>query len=105
MTRRYDIPFWRSYWRRTEIKGIIVNAGGIVLIIPVRFLCIGRSEYLGDRDLFGEICHAAHEDGMAVFARWIQASHEEFYQAHPDWLQWMVMESLIKRRPVYHVYQ
>ena len=27
---RYDIPWWRAHWKRTEVQGVIVNAGGIV---------------------------------------------------------------------------
>src|ERR1700730_7242864 len=26
----YDIAWWRKYWKRTNIQGIVVNAGGIV---------------------------------------------------------------------------
>lgn len=82
----YDIPWWRNYWKRTELKGIIANAGGIVAYYPTRIPLHRRSDYLGGRDLFGEICHAAHEDGIAVFARMDSSkAHEEFYRAHPDW--------------------
>ena len=45
-----------------------------------------QAEYLGGRDLFGDLCHAAHDDGLAVFARMdSNRAHEEFYHAHPDW--------------------
>jgi len=27
---RYDIPWWREYWKRTEVQCVIINAGGIV---------------------------------------------------------------------------
>ncbi len=83
---RYDIPWWRNYWKRTELKGIIVNAGGIVAYYPTKVPFHRRAEYLGNRDLFGEISQAAHEDGIAVFARMDSSkAHEEFYQAHPGW--------------------
>ena len=26
---RYDIPWWRDYWKRTAVQGVIINAGGI----------------------------------------------------------------------------
>src|SRR5579885_3663982 len=26
---RYDIVWWREYWSRTGIQGVIINAGGI----------------------------------------------------------------------------
>ncbi|HEY3834923.1 MAG TPA: twin-arginine translocation signal domain-containing protein, partial [Bryobacteraceae bacterium] len=25
---RYDIPWWREYWKRTAVQGVIINAGG-----------------------------------------------------------------------------
>jgi hypothetical protein len=83
---QYDIPWWRSYWRRTETQGIIVNAGGIVAYYPTRIPLHRKAEYLQGSDLFGDLCRAAHEDGLVVFARMdSNRAHEEFYQAHPDW--------------------
>ena len=34
---RYDIAWWREYWTRTAIQGVIVNAGGIVAYYPSRY--------------------------------------------------------------------
>jgi hypothetical protein len=31
---RYDIGWWRQYWKRTQTQGVIVNAGGIVAYYP-----------------------------------------------------------------------
>jgi hypothetical protein len=27
---RYDVDWWRAYWRRTKLDAVIINAGGIV---------------------------------------------------------------------------
>jgi Hypothetical glycosyl hydrolase 6/Beta-galactosidase trimerisation domain len=84
---QYDIPWWRSYWKQTDTKGIVVNAGGIVAYYPTRIPLHKKAAYLkeGD-DLFGNICRAAKEDGIAVFARMdSNRASEEFYRAHPDW--------------------
>ncbi len=84
--QQYDIPWWRSYWRRTNTRGIIANAGGIVAYYPTKIPLHRKAEYLGNGDLFGDLCRAAHKDGLAVFARMdSNRAHEEFYQAHPDW--------------------
>lgn len=84
--QQYDIDWWRGYWKRTETKGVVVNAGGIVAYYPSKIPLHKRAQYLNGRDLFGEICKAAHEDGVAVFARMdSNRAHEEFYKAHPDW--------------------
>jgi hypothetical protein len=31
---RYDAEWWRAYWRRTRVQGLVVNAGGIVAYYP-----------------------------------------------------------------------
>lgn len=84
--QQYDISWWRNYWRRTGTRGIIANAGGIVAYYPTKIPLHRKAEYLGEGDLFGDLCHAAHADGLAVFARMdSNRAHEDFYQAHPDW--------------------
>jgi hypothetical protein len=84
--QRYDIAWWRQHWKRTQIQGVIVNAGGIVAYYPSRFPLHYRAAALGDRDLYGELASAAHEDGLAVLARMdSNRAHEDFYRAHPDW--------------------
>lgn len=83
---QYDIAWWRTFWKETGTKGVVVNAGGIVAYYPTRIPLHRKAQYLGDRDLFGELCRAAHEDGVVVFARMdSNRAHEEFYNAHPDW--------------------
>src|SRR5512140_400438 len=66
---RYDLAWWRSHWRKTRVEGIIVNAGGIVAYDPSRVAWRRQAQYLGGRDLFGDSCRAAHEEGLAVMAR------------------------------------
>ncbi|MFB3826200.1 MAG: beta-galactosidase [Bryobacteraceae bacterium] len=83
---RYDIAFWREYWKRTEVQGVIINAGGIVAYYPSKFPLHRRAEFLGGRDLYGELCKAAHDDGVVVLARMdCNRAAEDFYRAHPDW--------------------
>jgi hypothetical protein len=83
---QYDIPWWKSFWRQTNTEGIVVNAGGIVAYYPTKIPLHRKAEFLGDRDLFGDLCRAAKEEGVVVFARMdSNRAHEEFYRAHPDW--------------------
>jgi hypothetical protein len=83
---RYDIPWWRQYWKRTCTQGVIINAGGIVAYYPSKFPLHHQAEYLNGRDLYGELAAAAHADGLAVLARMDSSrAHEDFYRAHPDW--------------------
>ena len=82
----YDIEWWRGQWKRTQVQGIIVNAGGIVAYYPTKILYHYQAQSLQGRDIFGDLCKAAHNDGLAVFARMdSNRANEEFYKAHPDW--------------------
>ncbi|MBN2328110.1 MAG: beta-galactosidase, partial [Candidatus Omnitrophica bacterium] len=83
---RYDIAWWRQHWKRTEIQGVIINAGGIYAYYPSKFNLHHRAEALSGRDLYGELTQAAHEDGLVVLARMdSNRAHEDFFKAHPDW--------------------
>jgi len=83
---RYDLAWWRQHWKRTQTQGIVVNAGGLVAYYPSAVPLHRPAEHLGGRDLFGELCRAAHEDGVVVFARMdSNRAREEFQRAHPDW--------------------
>lgn len=83
---QYDIAWWRTFWKQTQTQGIVVNAGGIVAYYPTKIPLHRKAEYLAGRDLFGELYHAAKEDGLVVFARMdSNRAHQEFYDTHPDW--------------------
>ena len=83
---RYDIAWWRRYWKRTQVQAVIINAGGIVAYYPSTFPLHHRAEFLGDRDLFGELTKAAHDDGIFVMARMdSNRTAEDFFLAHPGW--------------------
>ncbi len=83
---RFDLGEWRAYWKRTALDGVVVNGGGITAYYPTNVAFHRRAEFLGDRDLFGEITRAAHEDGLAVFSRMdSNRADEAFYRAHSDW--------------------
>lgn len=84
--QHYDIDWWRAYWKRTRVQGVIINAGGIVAYYPSKFNLHYRARFLGARDLYGELARVAHQDGLAVLARMDSSrAHEDFYRAHPDW--------------------
>src|SRR6516225_4689249 len=50
----YDIAWWRTYWKRTQTQGVIINAGGIVAYYPSDVPFHRRAEHLNGRDLFVE---------------------------------------------------
>ena len=68
------------------MQGVIINAGGIVAYYPSKFPLHHRAEFLGGRDLYGDLAGAAHADGLAVLARMdSNRTAEDFFRAHPDW--------------------
>jgi hypothetical protein len=83
---RYDSDWWRAYWRRTKVQGVIVNAGGIVAYYPSKFGLQHRARFLGDGDLYGDIVRAARAEGLTVLARMdSNRADPAFYDEHPDW--------------------
>jgi len=83
---RFDLAWWRNYWRRTRVQGVIVNAGGIVAYYPSAFPLQHRAQYLGERDLYGDTVAAAHADGLVVLARMdSNRADERCYVEHADW--------------------
>src|SRR5260370_16645823 len=83
---RYDIAWWREFWKRTQVQGVILNAGGIVAYYPSKYPLQHRAEFLGDRDLYGDLAKAAHDDGLVIVAR-MDSNHtsDNFFKAHPAW--------------------
>jgi len=99
---RYDIGWWKEEWKRTRIQGIVVNAGGIVAFYPTQVPMHRRAQFLGDRDLFGELRQAAREEGLAVFARMDSGgAGEEFFRAHPTWFSTDVNGAPYRARDLY----
>src|SRR5262245_52400193 len=47
---RYEIAWWRKYWRRTETQGVIINAGGIIAYYPSQVPGHRQAQYLNGRD-------------------------------------------------------
>ncbi len=83
---QYDIPWWRDFWKRTAVQGVILNAGGIVAYYPSKYPLQHRAEFLGNRDLYGDLAKVAHADGLVVIARMdSNRTSEDFFKAHPDW--------------------
>ena len=39
---RYDIAWWRDYWKRTAVQGVVINAGGISSGLEEFFAMPGR---------------------------------------------------------------
>ncbi len=83
-----DINAWLDYWTSLKLDALLLNAGGIVAFYPTKIPYHHRSQYLGERDLFGDFAKAAKKRGLRVVARLdCNSSYEEALQAHPEWFE------------------
>ncbi len=84
---RYDPQFWIDYFRRTHCDAVNISAGGCVCYYPTKIPFHHRSNWLGDRDAFGELYHACRKMGLVVVARTDPHSVlPDAAEAHPEWL-------------------
>ena len=52
---KFDPQFWLDYFRRTHSDAVCLSAGGCVAYYPTKIPFHHRSQWLGDRDVFGEL--------------------------------------------------
>jgi len=84
---QFDLAFWLDYFRRTRSDGVCLSAGGCVAYYPTEIPLHHRSQYLGDRDPFGELVAGCRKLGMVILARTDpHATYDDANEAHPDWI-------------------
>jgi Hypothetical glycosyl hydrolase 6/Beta-galactosidase trimerisation domain len=83
---KLDIAQWMDYWASLKLDVLLLNAGGILAFYPTKIPYHHRSQFPGDRDLFGDFTKAAKARGMRVVARLdCNLAYEEAVQARPEW--------------------
>ena len=83
----YDQAFWIDYFRRIHADAACLSAGGCVAFYPTKVPLHYRSQWLGDRDSFGDLVKGCRDLRMNVIARTDpHAVHQDIYDAHPDWI-------------------
>ena len=81
---KFDLSFWLDYFRRTRSDAVCLSAGGCVAYYPTRVPFHHRSQWLGDRDVFGELVAGCRKLGMVVIARADpHATYDDARQAPP----------------------
>ena len=84
----FDVDVWMNYWASLKIDAILLNGGGILAFYPTEVPYHHRSQFLGSRDLFGEMVAGAKRRGFRVVARMdCNLAYEEAFRAHPEWFQ------------------
>jgi Hypothetical glycosyl hydrolase 6/Beta-galactosidase trimerisation domain len=84
---KFDLGFWLDYFRRTRSDAVCLSAGGCVAYYPTKVPFHHRSQWLGDRDPFGDLVAGCRKLGMVVIARTDpHATYDDVHDAHPDWI-------------------
>ncbi len=84
----FDVNAWADYWAGLKVNAVLLNGGGIVAFYPTQVPYHHRSDFLGTRDLFGEMVDAARKRDLKVVARMdCNYSYEDALQAHPEWFE------------------
>jgi hypothetical protein len=83
-----DVDSWADYWASLKVDAVLLGAGGIVAFYPTKVPYHHRSEFLGTRDLFGELAGAMKKRNIRVVARMdCNYGYEDAFRAHPEWFQ------------------
>ncbi len=83
-----DADAWMDYWASLKVNAVLLNGGGIVAFYPTQVHYHHRSEFLGSRDLFGDMVAAAKKRNLRVVARMdCNLAYEEALKAHPEWFE------------------
>ena len=83
-----DANAWGDYWASLKVDAVLLNGGGIVAFYPTQIPYHHRSEFLGTRDLLGEMVTAMKRRGMRAVARMdCNLAYEDALKAHPEWFE------------------
>src|SRR5215470_3397369 len=83
-----DVEAWGTYWASLKVDAVLLGGGGIVAFYPTNVPYHHRSQYLGSRDLFGELVRAMKKRNIRVVARMdCNYAYEDALRAHPEWFQ------------------
>lgn len=83
-----DIDAWVNYWTELKVDAIILTAGGFIAMYPTKLPHHYKSQFLGNRDLFGDYLKALKKKGIRVVAR-IETNflHRDIYNERPEWFE------------------
>lgn len=87
-TGRYDPQWWFDLFKRANVQGICLVAGGMTAFYPSKVPFHPRAALMKDGDdMFGGIANGAKAMGITVVARTdAQACTKEAAAVHPEWL-------------------
>jgi hypothetical protein len=84
----FDVPAWTEYWASLRVDALLLNGGGIVAYYPTKVPHHHRSDFLGTRDLFGELVEACRSRRIRIVARMdCNYAYKDALEAHPEWFE------------------
>ncbi len=83
-----DTEAWGDYWASLKVDAVLLNGGGILAFYPTEVPYHRRSQFLGTRDLFGELVAAMKRRNIRAVARMdCNLAYEDALKAHPEWFE------------------
>ena len=83
----FDPDWWLDFFQRVHAGGACISAGGMCAFYPTEIPFHHRSEWLGDKDVFGYLVEGCRKLNMAVIARVDpHCIRDDAAQAHPEWV-------------------
>lgn len=86
--RNLDIDYWVNYWEELKLDAIILTGGGLMAMYPTKVPGHYKSQFLANRDLFGDYLKALKKKGIRVIAR-IETNylHKNIFNEYPEWFE------------------
>jgi hypothetical protein len=83
-----DVHEWMDYFASLKVQAVLHNGGGIMAFYPTAVNYQRRSQFLGSRDLLGELVAASRKRDIRVVARMdSNYAYEDAFKAHPEWFE------------------
>jgi hypothetical protein len=84
----FNTEEWADYLAAMKVDAVLLNGGGIVAFYPTQIPYHHRSQFLGTRDLFGEMVAAVRRRSIRAVARMdCNWAYEDALRAHPEWFE------------------
>jgi hypothetical protein len=83
-----DIDSWVDYWSSLKLNAVVLTGGGFIAMYPTKLPNHYKSQFLGDRDLFGDYLKALKKKNIRVIAR-IETNflHKSIFKERPEWFE------------------
>jgi Hypothetical glycosyl hydrolase 6/Beta-galactosidase trimerisation domain len=83
----FDPDWWLDFFKRVHAEGACISAGGVCAYYPTDVPFHHRSDWLGDKDVFGYLVAGCRKQNMAVIARVDpHCIRNDAAAAHPEWV-------------------